>query len=133
LHVVDVTGVVPLRLPMDRGTSAAGSSAIAATFRPRCWPLPCVRGANRRDRLPLLRGHAWSVFTGSRKLRADGKVPGVCNGSSVDGRIEPLPIAVDVKQLRAALEPVRKRNTVISLTIEGDGAPRSLHALVKDF
>ena len=29
------------------------------------------------------------------------------------GRIEPLPITVDVKALRAALDPVRKRNTVI--------------------
>jgi large subunit ribosomal protein L25 len=69
---------------------------------------------------------------GSRKLRAEGKVPGVCYGASVDGRIEPLPITVDVKQLRGALDPVRKRNTVISLTIEGGTAPRSLHALVKD-
>ena len=69
---------------------------------------------------------------GSRKLRADGKVPGVCYGASVDGRIEPLPITVDVKQLRGALDPVRKRNTVISLTIEGGAATRSLHALVKD-
>ena len=70
---------------------------------------------------------------GSRKLRAQGKVPGVCYGASVDGRIEPLPIVLDVKQLRGALDPVRKRNTVIDLTIEGGAAPRSLHALVKDF
>lgn len=70
---------------------------------------------------------------GSRKLRAQGKVPGVCYGASVDGRIDPLPIVLDVKQLRAALDPVRKRNTVISLTIEGGAAPRSLHALVKEF
>ena len=70
---------------------------------------------------------------GARKLRAQGKVPGVCYGASIDGRIEPLPITVDVKQLRGALDPVRKRNTVISLTIEGGAAPRSLHALVKDF
>jgi large subunit ribosomal protein L25 len=69
---------------------------------------------------------------GSRKLRAQGKVPGVCYGASVEGRIEPLPITVDVKQLRSALDPVRKRNTVISLTIEGGAAPRALHALVKD-
>ncbi|HEU4729209.1 MAG TPA: 50S ribosomal protein L25 [Kofleriaceae bacterium] len=69
----------------------------------------------------------------ARKLRAQGKVPGVCYGASVDGRIEPLPITLDVKQLRGALDPVRKRNTVISLTIEGGAAPRSLHALVKDF
>jgi large subunit ribosomal protein L25 len=68
----------------------------------------------------------------SRKLRAQGKVPGVCYGASVEGRIEPLPITVDVKQLRGALDPVRKRNTVISLTIEGGAGSRALHALVKD-
>jgi large subunit ribosomal protein L25 len=70
---------------------------------------------------------------GSRKLRAQGMVPGVCYGASVDGPIEPLPITLDIKQLRGALDPIRKRNTVISLTIEGGAAPRSLHALVKDF
>jgi large subunit ribosomal protein L25 len=70
---------------------------------------------------------------GARKLRAQGKVPGVCYGASIDGRIEPMPIVLDVKQLRGALDPIRKRNTVIDLTIEGGAAPRSLHALVKDF
>jgi large subunit ribosomal protein L25 len=68
----------------------------------------------------------------ARKLRAQGKVPGVCYGTSVDGRIDPLPITVDIRLLRSALDPVRKRNTVITLTIEGGAAPRSLHALVKD-
>jgi large subunit ribosomal protein L25 len=70
---------------------------------------------------------------GSRKLRAQGKVPGVCYGASLEGPIDPLPIILDVKQLRGALDPVRKRNTVIDLTIEGGAAPRTLHALVKDF
>lgn len=70
----------------------------------------------------------------ARKLRTEGKVPGVCYGTSVDGRIEPLPIVVDVKQLRAALDPVRKQNTVINLTIEGGtGGNKALHALVKDY
>src|SRR3954451_17553686 len=67
------------------------------------------------------------------KLRATGKVPGVCYGASPDGKIEPLAIEVDVKALRAALDPVRKRNTVIDLTIDGDGKSRRLHALVKDY
>src|SRR5215468_3445705 len=70
---------------------------------------------------------------GSRKLRAQGKVPGVCYGTSVNGRIDPLPIIVDIKELRGALDPVRKRNTVIDLTIQGGPTPKSLHALVKDF
>jgi large subunit ribosomal protein L25 len=69
----------------------------------------------------------------ARRLRAEGKVPGVCYGASTDGRIEPLPIVVDVKALRASLDPVRKQNTVIELTIEGGAAPRSLSALVKDY
>src|SRR5262245_10745259 len=67
------------------------------------------------------------------KLRAQGKVPGVCYGASPEGRIDPLPIVVDVKALRAALDPVRKQNTVIALTIDGGSAPRQLHALVKDY
>ena len=67
------------------------------------------------------------------KLRATGKVPGVCYGASPDGRIEPLPIIVDVKALRLALDPIRKQNTVIDLTVEGGDAPRKLHALVKDY
>lgn len=68
------------------------------------------------------------------KLRAQGMVPGVCYGSTSEGRIDPLPIIVDVKALRAALDPVRKQNTVIDLTIDGtDGGARKLHALVKDY
>jgi large subunit ribosomal protein L25 len=70
----------------------------------------------------------------ARKLRAEGKVPGVCYGVSTDGSvIEPLPIVVDVKQLRGALDPVRKQNTVIDLTIEGGANKQSLHALVKEY
>ncbi len=68
------------------------------------------------------------------KLRQQGKVPGVCYGASPEGRIEPLSIIVDVKALRAALDPVRKQNTVIDLTIDGtDGGQRKLHALVKEY
>jgi len=70
----------------------------------------------------------------ARKLRTQGKVPGVCYGAGVDGTIAPLPITIDVKELRGALDPVRKQNTVIDLTIESeDGNKRSLHALVKDY
>ena len=67
------------------------------------------------------------------KLRATGKIPGICYGASPDGRIEPLPIIVDVKALRAALDPVRKANTVLDLTIEGGTKTHKLHALVKDY
>ena len=61
-------------------------------------------------------------------------MPGVCYGASTDGTVEPLAISVDVKALRAALDPVRKQNTVLSVTIvdEGKGS-RELTALLKDY
>jgi large subunit ribosomal protein L25 len=69
----------------------------------------------------------------SRQLRTQGKVPGVCYGASVDGKIAPLPIIIDVKALKGALDPVRKQNTVINLTINNAGKSQSLHALVKEY
>ncbi len=69
----------------------------------------------------------------ARKLRTQGKVPGVCYGATVNGRIEPLPIIVDVKALRAALDPIRKKNTVIDLTVTGGASTQTLSALVKDY
>lgn len=70
----------------------------------------------------------------ARQLRTQGKVPGVFYGASTDGRIEPFQIAVDVKALKAALDPVRRQNTVISVTIEDGGkAVRTLSALLKDY
>lgn len=74
----------------------------------------------------------------ARKLRSEGKVPGVCYGASPDGKIDPVSIVVDVKALKAALDPVRKHNTVINLTIvggdlSGGTQKRTLHALVKEY
>ena len=70
------------------------------------------------------------------KLRQKGLVPGICYGASPDGKIAPVLISVNVKALRAALDPVRKANTVLDLTIEngaGGTTPLKLHALVKDY
>ena len=67
------------------------------------------------------------------KLRQKGLVPGICYGASPTGRIEPVLISVNVKALRAALDPVRKANTVLDLTIEGGATEQKLHALVKDY
>ncbi len=70
----------------------------------------------------------------ARQLRASGKVPGVFYGASTDGPISPFQIAVDVKALKAALDPVRRQNTVISVTIEDGGKTvRTLSALLKDY
>jgi large subunit ribosomal protein L25 len=70
----------------------------------------------------------------ARQLRAQGKVPGVFYGASTDGPIEPFAIEVDVKALKAALDPVRRQNTVISVTIEDAGkSVRTLSALLKEY
>jgi large subunit ribosomal protein L25 len=69
----------------------------------------------------------------ARQLRTSGSVPGVLYGASADGRVDPVSIVVDVKALRAALDPVRKQNTVIDLTVEGDGGPRRIAALLKEY
>lgn len=70
----------------------------------------------------------------ARQLRTQGKVPGVFYGASTDGPIAPFQIAVDVKALRAALDPVRRQNTVISVTVEDGGkSVRTLSALLKDY
>ncbi len=70
----------------------------------------------------------------ARQLRAQGKVPGVCYGASSEGPIAPFPIVVDVKALRAALDPVRRQNTVIAVTVEEAGKPvRTLSALLKEY
>ena len=69
----------------------------------------------------------------ARQLRTQGKVPGVCYGASINGRIEPLSIIVNVKELRGALDPVRKQNTIINLTVTGGTQTHTQHALVKDY
>lgn len=70
----------------------------------------------------------------ARQLRAQGKVPGVFYGASTDGPITPFPIEVDVKALKAALDPVRRQNTVIAVTVQdGDKTVRTLSALLKEY
>jgi large subunit ribosomal protein L25 len=51
----------------------------------------------------------------SRRLRTSGKVPGIIYGKGV----EPVLLAVDPKALKAALDPAKRQNTVIDLTITG--------------
>lgn len=69
----------------------------------------------------------------ARRLRAAGTVPGVLYGASKDGRVDPISIVVDVKALKGALDPVRKQNTVIELTIDDNGQHRTLAALLRDY
>lgn len=70
----------------------------------------------------------------ARQLRARGRVPGVFYGATKDGPIAPFQITVDVKSLKASLDPVRRQNTVIQVTVNDDGAAvRQLSALLKDY
>jgi large subunit ribosomal protein L25 len=68
----------------------------------------------------------------ARQLRAAGLVPGVLYGATAAGRLEPRSIVVDVKALKASLDPVRKQNTVIDLTVEGEGGIK-VAALLRDY
>lgn len=67
----------------------------------------------------------------SRVTRKTGDVPGVCYGVGMDA---PIAVTVNTKALKAALDPERRRNTVIDLTIEKEGgAPVALKAMLWDF
>jgi large subunit ribosomal protein L25 len=50
----------------------------------------------------------------NRKLRSSGKIPGVCYG----GEKEPMPLSIDPTLLVRALDPIKKSNTVINLTVK---------------
>jgi len=54
-----------------------------------------------------------------RRLRAEGKVPGVVYGLGGD----PIPLSVEWRDLRAALVTEQGLNAVINLEIEGDTTP----------
>jgi len=66
----------------------------------------------------------------SRRLRAQGKVPGVVYGKGV----EPMLLAVDPKALKKSLDPSKRQNTVIEMTIEGQGQnQKTLTVMLKDY
>ena len=54
---------------------------------------------------------------GSRKVRAAGKVPGVVYGR----KVEPVTVTFDEKELLTSLDKEKRRNTVLELSITGDG------------
>ena len=65
----------------------------------------------------------------AHKLRAAGKVPAVCYGNGE----EAIPLTIIPEELRAALDPDKGENTLIELTILGDGDPEVVQVLVTDF
>ena len=60
----------------------------------------------------------------TRRLRAEGKIPGVVYGVGVD----PTAVAVDWRELRLALTTDKGLNAVIELDVDGDSHP----TIVKD-
>jgi large subunit ribosomal protein L25 len=69
----------------------------------------------------------------TKKLRAKGLVPGVCYGASVNGKIAPMAVTVNFKELKGSLDAVRRTNTVLELTIVDGTKSQTIAALVKDF
>src|SRR5262249_48251821 len=63
----------------------------------------------------------------ARRLRAQGKIPGICYGAQA----EPIAIALDPLALTKALDPQKKHNTVITMKV--DGKDGDLLVMLKDF
>ena len=68
----------------------------------------------------------------SRRLRAAGKVPGVCYGARLE---KPLAITLNAKELKGSLDPARGRNTVIDVRVEdgNGGSATVLTAMLWDY
>lgn len=64
----------------------------------------------------------------SRRLRRDGKIPGVVYGHGM----EPLPVVVDRRELRGAVAGAAGFNTVLDLTVAVDGATKVYPAIIKE-
>jgi large subunit ribosomal protein L25 len=65
-----------------------------------------------------------------RRLRATGMVPGICYGPGGD----PTPITLSARELKKALNPERRQNTVIQMTVNGgDGGAKELTVMLKDY
>ncbi|MCP4447817.1 MAG: 50S ribosomal protein L25 [Myxococcales bacterium] len=65
----------------------------------------------------------------SRVTRREGDVPGVCYGHGLE---TPLAVTLNVKALKGAFDPEKRRNTVLDLTIEGEKSV-TVQAMVWDF
>ena len=64
----------------------------------------------------------------ARKVRAAGKVPGVIYGH----KAEPLPISFEPNALVRSLDKDRKRNTVFTLDVQGNGKAEQVMAMIRD-
>ncbi len=66
----------------------------------------------------------------SRATRRGGDVPGVCYGHGLEA---PLAVSLNVKALKKAFDPEKRRNTVLEVTIAGGEKPVTVQAMVWDF
>ena len=64
----------------------------------------------------------------AHRVRAAGKVPGVLYGR----KAEPIPVAFDGRLLLKSLDKEKRRNTVFTLTLQGNGAGEEITAMIKD-
>jgi large subunit ribosomal protein L25 len=66
----------------------------------------------------------------ARRLRATGRVPGICYGPGG----EPTPISLSARELKMALNPEKRQNTVIHMTVNGvEGGVKELTVMLKDY
>jgi large subunit ribosomal protein L25 len=67
----------------------------------------------------------------TRRLRAQGQVPGVCYGAKLE---QPLSIVLNAKELKASLDPAKGRNTVITVTVvDGERSSAELTAMLWEY
>ena len=64
----------------------------------------------------------------ARKLRRGGRIPAICYGQEA----APVALSLDPKELSDALSGPLGKNTVIQLTVEGDGANDSRLVMLQD-
>ncbi len=64
-----------------------------------------------------------------KKLRRQGLVPAVCYGKGT----EAIPLTLDPGELVRSLDPERRRNTLLQLTIEDGASAQQVNVMVKDF
>jgi large subunit ribosomal protein L25 len=65
---------------------------------------------------------------GAHKVRGEGKVPGVLYGQ----KREPVAVTFDEKSLLQSLDKEKRRNTVLTLDLRGDGQSEQVTAMVRD-
>jgi len=65
----------------------------------------------------------------ARKLRVDGKIPAVVYGKGTQS----VALTVDPVALKRALDPGKRQNTVIDLTILDQGQSREVKVMLKDY